>query len=102
DRAEAEGIRVRRYGRGVAGPDDARVLGYSQADGAGRVQVALSGPGGRGEVPEKLDVAVAVPGEHMAYNAVAALLAGLELGAPAAGLLDGLAAFGGVRRRFEF
>ena len=102
DRAEADGIRVRRYGRNVSGPDDARVLGYSQTDGAGRVQIALSGANGRGDVPEKLDVAVAVPGEHMAYNAVAALLAGLELGASAAGLLDGLAAFGGVRRRFEF
>ncbi|WP_238546938.1 glutamate ligase domain-containing protein [Saccharopolyspora erythraea] len=38
----------------------------------------------------------------MAANAVAALLAGLELGAPLEGLLEGLAAFGGVRRRFEF
>src|SRR5439155_16518174 len=45
---------------------------------------------------------VAVPGEHMALNAVGALLAGLELGAPLSGLLDGIAAFGGVRRRFEF
>jgi UDP-N-acetylmuramate--alanine ligase len=43
-----------------------------------------------------------VPGEHMALNAVAALLAGIELGAPAAELADGLAAFGGVRRRFAF
>jgi UDP-N-acetylmuramate--alanine ligase len=47
-------------------------------------------------------VGVAVPGEHMALNAVAALLAGLELGAPAECLAEGLAAFGGVRRRFEF
>jgi UDP-N-acetylmuramate--alanine ligase len=45
---------------------------------------------------------VAVPGEHMAYNAVAALLAGLELGLPLPGLLAGLAGFGGVHRRFEF
>jgi UDP-N-acetylmuramate--alanine ligase len=37
----------------------------------------------------------------MASNAVAALLAGLELGASLPGLLAGLAAFGGVRRRFE-
>src|SRR5581483_8616689 len=45
---------------------------------------------------------VAVPGEHMALDAIAALLAGLEVGAPLDGLLEGLAAFGGVRRRFEF
>jgi UDP-N-acetylmuramate--alanine ligase len=38
----------------------------------------------------------------MASNAVAALLAGLELGLPLTGLLAGLASFDGVRRRFEF
>jgi len=38
----------------------------------------------------------------MAGNALAALLAGLELGAPLPGLLEGLAGFSGVRRRFEF
>ncbi|MCV2491738.1 UDP-N-acetylmuramate--L-alanine ligase [Geodermatophilus sp. YIM 151500] len=40
-------------------------------------------------------------GEHMARNSAAALLAGLELGLPADGLVEGLARFGGVRRRFE-
>jgi UDP-N-acetylmuramate--alanine ligase len=38
----------------------------------------------------------------MASNAVGALLAGVELGGDMACLLAGLAAFGGVRRRFEF
>jgi UDP-N-acetylmuramate--alanine ligase len=42
-----------------------------------------------------------VPGEHMARNSAAALLAGLELGMPAERLVDGLARFGGVHRRFE-
>ena len=37
----------------------------------------------------------------MALNSAAALLAGLELGLPAEGLIDGLARFGGVHRRFE-
>jgi UDP-N-acetylmuramate--alanine ligase len=46
-------------------------------------------------------VRIRVPGEHMALNSAAALLAGLELGLPAAGLVDGLARFGGVHRRFE-
>ena len=46
-------------------------------------------------------VAIQVPGEHMALNSAAALLAGLELGLPAEGLIDGLARFGGVHRRFE-
>src|SRR6185312_4834693 len=43
-----------------------------------------------------------VPGEHMALNALAALLAGVALDAPVEGLLTGLAGFDGVRRRFEF
>ena len=44
---------------------------------------------------------LAVPGRHMALNALAALLAALEAGADAVTVLDGLAAFEGVRRRFE-
>jgi UDP-N-acetylmuramate--alanine ligase len=46
-------------------------------------------------------VSIQLPGEHMALNSAAALLAGLELGLPADGLIDGLARFGGVHRRFE-
>ncbi|HKS43896.1 MAG TPA: UDP-N-acetylmuramate--L-alanine ligase [Amycolatopsis sp.] len=95
-RAEADGVRVVRYGRSAAAAaeGDARVLGYSPADGGGVVRISLAG--------EEISVRVAVPGEHMAFDAVAALLAGIELGAPAEGLVEGLAAFGGVRRRFEF
>ncbi|MBK1788380.1 UDP-N-acetylmuramate--L-alanine ligase [Prauserella cavernicola] len=92
--AEAAGVRVRRYGRSATGADDARVLDYAPGEDGGTVRVALGG--------DELAVRVAVPGEHMALNAVAALLAGLELGAPADELAEGLAAFGGVRRRFEF
>ncbi|PXY19530.1 UDP-N-acetylmuramate--L-alanine ligase [Prauserella muralis] len=93
-RAESEGLRVRRYGRAATGEQDAHVLSYTPGDDGGTVRIVLGG--------EERDVHVAVPGEHMALNAVAALLAGLELGAPADGLAEGLAAFGGVRRRFEF
>ena len=46
-------------------------------------------------------VQIRVPGEHMARNSAAALLAGVELGLPAEGLIAGLERFGGVRRRFE-
>ncbi|WP_115944582.1 UDP-N-acetylmuramate--L-alanine ligase [Amycolatopsis thermalba] len=94
DHAAAEGVRVRRYGRSVTGAGDAKVLDYRPADGGGVIRIALDGA--------ETDVRVAVPGEHMAFNAVAAVLAGLELGAPLGGLAEGLAAFGGVRRRFEF
>jgi UDP-N-acetylmuramate--alanine ligase len=46
-------------------------------------------------------VRIQVPGEHMALNSAAALLAGLELGLPAPELIEGLGRFGGVHRRFE-
>ncbi|WP_308190224.1 UDP-N-acetylmuramate--L-alanine ligase [Amycolatopsis sp. GM8] len=94
DRAAADGVRVQRYGRTVTGARDARVLEYRATETGGAVRIELDG--------EQLTVPVAVPGEHMGLNAVAALLAGIELGAPVDGLAEGLAAFGGVRRRFEF
>ncbi|SHF33739.1 UDP-N-acetylmuramate--L-alanine ligase [Streptoalloteichus hindustanus] len=106
DRAEAVGLRVRRYGRRAEGPGAARVLEY-HADGSSELGEP-AGPHGAGGVVvvelggERVEVRVAVPGEHMAMNALAALLAGLELGAERDCLLAGLAAFGGVRRRFEF
>ena len=46
-------------------------------------------------------VRIGVPGEHMARNSAAALLAGLELGFPIGALVEGLGRFGGVHRRFE-
>ena len=91
DRAEKLGVRVRRYG--AEGPD-ARILSYTPVETGGLAVVEIEG--------QRLDVRTAVPGAHMAANAVGALLAGLELGAPMDGLLAGLAAFGGVRRRFEY
>jgi UDP-N-acetylmuramate--alanine ligase len=89
--AESRGVRVRRYGRSAS---DVTLVDYAPVDGAGVARIRLDGA--------ELEVRVAVPGEHMAGNAIAALLAGLELGAPLAGLLEGIAGFGGVRRRFEF
>jgi UDP-N-acetylmuramate--alanine ligase len=101
DRAEAAGVRVRRYGFTAHGPgsvglSDFRPIGgvSDERAGGGEVTVDMDG--------QRLDLAVAVPGEHMAVNAAGALLAGLELGAPLEGMIEGLAAFGGVRRRFEF
>ncbi|MEU5262683.1 UDP-N-acetylmuramate--L-alanine ligase [Amycolatopsis sp. NPDC021455] len=94
DEAAKRGVRVQRYGRSVSGADDAGITSYEPLPDGGIVRISLRG--------EPIDVKVAVPGEHMALNAVAALLAGIELGASPAGLAEGLAAFGGVRRRFEF
>jgi UDP-N-acetylmuramate--alanine ligase len=92
--AQARGIRVRRYGSAVEDQADARLLAF-RPDGFGaRVELRHGG------VDHVLRLAV--PGEHMALNALAALLAGVELGVGPALLLDGLAGFDGVRRRFEF
>ncbi|MFN2495255.1 MAG: UDP-N-acetylmuramate--L-alanine ligase [Pseudonocardiaceae bacterium] len=98
-RATAKGVRVRRYGRTAAGGEDARLLEYLPQGGRGVATVVMAGQDG---VAQQVRLDVAVPGEHMASNAVAALLAGLELGAPLPDLLAGLAGFGGVQRRFEF
>lgn len=89
--ARARGIRVREYGRSAA---DAKLVDYKPFESGGLASVEIDGAA--------VEVRVAVPGEHMALNAIAALLAGLELGADQTGMLEGLAAFGGVRRRFEF
>jgi UDP-N-acetylmuramate--alanine ligase len=117
-RAEADGVRVRRYGRAAgAHQGDAVLVEYRPAGLGGRARVRLSAnadptananpTAGAGSGPSDAagiehELVIPVPGEHMALNALGALLAGLELGAPLDGLLAGLAGFSGVRRRFEF
>jgi len=93
--AQEFGLRVRTYGRG----DDAD-LGLSDlkhdAGGVGGItyQARLDGvPIGQ--------VQLRAPGEHMALNSAAALLAGTELGLPAQAMIDGLGVYAGVHRRFE-
>lgn len=90
--ARERGIKVRTYGRAEGA--DARLVTF-RPDGPGaRIVLQFGGVEHRLRLP--------VPGEHMALNALAALIAGDALGAPVGGLLEGLAAFDGVRRRFEF
>jgi len=48
-----------------------------------------------------VELTLTVPGDHMLLNAVGALAAGVELGVDAQLMADGLAAYTGVRRRFE-
>ncbi|MGH3623068.1 MAG: UDP-N-acetylmuramate--L-alanine ligase [Sciscionella sp.] len=101
DRAESAGIRVRRYGFTATGMDAAVLSEFvstpgSGGDRSGGSQVAVHLDG------QDFAVRISLPGEHMALDAVAALLTGVELGAPVTDLCDGLAVFGGVRRRFEF
>jgi UDP-N-acetylmuramate--alanine ligase len=84
--------RLRSYGR--ADDADLRLLDLQVAQDVTSYTAVLDGH-------ELGRVRIQVPGEHMALNSAAALLAGLELGLPAEGLVDGLARFGGVHRRFE-
>ena len=90
--ADGRGLRVLRYGR--TADCDARLTDF-RPDGSG-ARIALRHLG-----VEHL-LRLAVPGEHMALNALGAFLAGVELGAEVDLMLAGLAAFAGVRRRFEF
>jgi UDP-N-acetylmuramate--alanine ligase len=85
----------------------ARVVTYGFADGVDlQLRDLVVGPEGTSwtavhDGVELGRVTLRLPGAHMALNSAAALLAGLELGFPASGLLAGLARFGGVHRRFE-
>lgn len=89
------GIRVLRYGS-TAGDDLAGTLLSWEQQGTGAVaHIQLAGE------PHPRAIRLAVPGRHMALNALAALLAAIEVGASAETVLDGLAGFEGVRRRFE-
>ncbi|MGK2881003.1 MAG: UDP-N-acetylmuramate--L-alanine ligase [Mycobacterium sp.] len=101
ERAEAAGIRVLRYGTpGGQGSNDAdelagRLESWEQRDTGAIAQIRLAGePGPR-------EMRLAVPGRHMALNALAAVLAAREAGAPVNQILEAIAGFEGVRRRFE-
>jgi UDP-N-acetylmuramate--alanine ligase len=84
--------RVRTYG--TAAEADLRLVDVDVAGDGTSYTAVLDGT-------ELGRVRIRVPGEHMARNSAAALLAGVELGLPAEGLIEGLGRFGGVHRRFE-
>ena len=95
ERVAALGIRVLRYGSdptvGLAGA----LVGWEQHGTGAVADILLAGE------TQPRTMRLAVPGRHMALNALAAVLAATEAGAPVADVLDGLAGFEGVRRRFE-
>jgi UDP-N-acetylmuramate--alanine ligase len=93
DPARAAGLRVVTYGESDAA--DVRVVGVTVT---GRTTTYEAVVRGRRLGP----VTLAVPGRHNALNSAAVLAAGLELGVGASALRDGLAAYRGVRRRFDF
>ncbi len=99
DRSAEQGIRVLRYGSAQDGEQapgmTGTLLSWEQQGTNAVAHIALAGE------PYPRVMRLAVPGRHMALNALAALLAAVEAGAPVDGVLDGLAGFDGVRRRFE-
>ena len=94
----AAGVRDRR------GTAAVRTYGVGEAD-VRLVDLDASGPGVRfglrtaGLPP--VDLTLRVPGAHNALNAAAAWAAGTWLGHDAQLLAEGLAGYGGARRRFE-
>ncbi len=92
-RAAPGAPRIVGYGRGRN--SDVRI-GRSTRDGH-RTEADLTLPDGSTQ-----QLALSVPGDHMLLNAAAALTAGTLLGESAQTMADGLAAYTGVRRRFEY
>jgi UDP-N-acetylmuramate--alanine ligase len=94
-RSAADGVRVLRYGTG----DDVNLAGallnWEQQGAGGVATVRLAG------VSHPYGLRLAVPGRHMALNALAAAVAAVEVGADVEAVFDGLAGFEGTRRRFE-
>lgn len=98
ERTAALGVRVLRYGSAVDGnPGNlaGALLGWEQHGTGAVATIHLAGES------NPRTMRLAVPGRHMALNALGAVLAAVEAGAPVEDVLDGLAGFEGVRRRFE-
>ncbi|OBK50455.1 UDP-N-acetylmuramate--L-alanine ligase [Mycobacterium sp. 1081908.1] len=94
ERTAELGIRVLRYGSAGAGLA-ATLVSWEQQGTEAVAHIQLAG-----EAHPRV-MRLSVPGRHMALNALGALLAAIEIGASADEVLDGLAGFEGVRRRFE-
>jgi UDP-N-acetylmuramate--alanine ligase len=101
ERSAELGIRVLRYGSAdrPGEPLAAELMSWEQ-QGTEAVALIQLAPELDPE-PHPRVMRLSVPGRHMALNAVGALLAAIEIGASADDVLDGLAGFEGVRRRFE-
>jgi UDP-N-acetylmuramate--alanine ligase len=100
ERATALGVRVLRYGSSFDGAADSSNLAGAlvnwEHQGTGSVStIQLDGEA------QQRGMRLAVPGRHMALNALGALLAAVQAGADVDTVLDGLASFEGVRRRLE-
>ncbi|UWE11662.1 UDP-N-acetylmuramate--L-alanine ligase [Actinacidiphila bryophytorum] len=83
-----------------------RIVTVGEAEGADVRVVKINPRGLTSEVTVLLDgrmltFTVSVPGRHYALNAVAALAAGIAIGAPARNLASALGKYTGVKRRLQ-
>ena len=95
ERSASLGVRVLRYGSGSAEGLTGCLVDWEQHGTGAVAQIQIAGHA------QPRTMRLAVPGRHMALNALAAVVAATEAGAPLDEVLDGLAGFEGVRRRFE-
>ncbi len=112
----ARGVEVLGYGRGTHAalaptvPNVATMLAWEPRGSGGSATVRFTSPL-RPDVEDRR-LLLPLPGEHMALNAIAAVIGAARAGAPADagsgapgrfdGILAGIGSFGGVHRRFEF
>lgn len=82
-----------RYG--ITSPDARLVARDLRSEDGGSVYTAVLDGGAETEIRLR------VPGRHNVLNSLAALSSGHSLGVPLAKMAPGLAAFGGVERRFQ-
>jgi UDP-N-acetylmuramate--alanine ligase len=94
-RCTARGVRVLRYGSGTDTELAGALVNWEQQGTGSVATIQLAGE------THPRGLRLAVPGRHMALNALGALLAAREVGGNVDAVLDGLAGFEGVRRRFE-
>lgn len=107
-RLREAGVAVIGYGAGRHGdlapdvPLAGRLVSVTPRGTGSSAQIGLTRP----VVPSPLNrgMQVTLPGDHMALNAIGALLGCLavDAGAQVASVIDGIEGFGGVHRRFEF
>ncbi len=97
ERALAQGHDVRTYGLNSGADHRVRLLDSVHVNGVScwqfevSIQGVLTGP-----------IRLAVPGKHNVLNATAALVCAIGLGVPVETARQGIEAFSGTRRRFEF
>ncbi|MGV1086975.1 MAG: UDP-N-acetylmuramate--L-alanine ligase [Mycobacterium sp.] len=92
---DTRGIRVLRYGSAPAAGLAAELVSWEQQGTGAVAHIQLAGEA------QPRTMRLSVPGRHMALNALGAVLAAVQAGAPVDAVLDSLAGFEGVRRRFE-